>query len=269
MPSERYSSISGDGSPTEPLHSSTSVQSKTCQECHTPLSSGNIDTVAAVMPQSMVTYSMGEGNDSPLFCSRCREQRLLEAGREFAVGNGVLLPSMPLASRNIEIPRHALRRSESKGMLIDERPIDMSPALNSGEDAYELDRRHPPQFSSHPRSIAIPIPPSKPRVPVPILHETTFVQSLGTSFPTKSSFQSRIQSPVYGDQHKRYRQNSDDDYPDPLADVTRLRVRSKGYKCLYPGAIFQGTQKSGRSSYDVQVTIVVSQMSVWEHYNFD
>jgi len=38
--------------------------------------------------------------------------------------------------------------------------------------------------------------------------------------------------------------------------VTRLRVRSKGYKCLFPGAIFQGTQKSGRSSYDVQVTIV-------------
>lgn len=50
----------------------------------------------------------------------------------------------------------------------------------------------------------------------------------------------------------------DDGYPDPLADITRLRVRSKGHRCLFPGAVFQGSQKSGRSSYDVTVTIVVS-----------
>ena len=47
-------------------------------------------------------------------------------------------------------------------------------------------------------------------------------------------------------------------HPDPLVDITRLRVRSQGHHCLYPGAIFQGTQKSGRNSYDVSVTIVVS-----------
>lgn len=46
--------------------------------------------------------------------------------------------------------------------------------------------------------------------------------------------------------------------PDPLSDTTRLRVRSQGHHCLYPGATFQGTQKSGRNSYDVNVTIVVS-----------
>lgn len=44
---------------------------------------------------------------------------------------------------------------------------------------------------------------------------------------------------------------------DPLIDITRLRVRSRGHHCLYPGASFQGTQKSGRNSYDVNVTIVV------------
>ncbi|OSD01544.1 hypothetical protein PYCCODRAFT_1452632 [Trametes coccinea BRFM310] len=44
--------------------------------------------------------------------------------------------------------------------------------------------------------------------------------------------------------------------PDPLLDITRLRVRSQGHHCLYPGATFQGTQKSGRNSYDVNVTIV-------------
>ena len=46
--------------------------------------------------------------------------------------------------------------------------------------------------------------------------------------------------------------------PDPLLDITRLRVPSHSYGCLYPGSRFQGTQKSGRNSYDVTVTIVVS-----------
>jgi len=44
--------------------------------------------------------------------------------------------------------------------------------------------------------------------------------------------------------------------PDPLVDITRIRIRSRGHHCLYPGASFQGTQKSGRNSYDVNVTIV-------------
>jgi hypothetical protein len=46
-------------------------------------------------------------------------------------------------------------------------------------------------------------------------------------------------------------------YLDPLADITRFRVRSQGHHCLYPGATFEGTQKSGRNSYDVTVTIIV------------
>ncbi|KAJ7172341.1 vacuolar import and degradation protein-domain-containing protein, partial [Mycena filopes] len=43
---------------------------------------------------------------------------------------------------------------------------------------------------------------------------------------------------------------------DPLTDITRLRIRTQTHHCLYPGASFQGTQKSGRNSYDVNVTIV-------------
>ena len=45
--------------------------------------------------------------------------------------------------------------------------------------------------------------------------------------------------------------------PDPYIDITRIRMRSQGHHCLYPGATFQGTQKSGRNSYDVTVSIVV------------
>ncbi len=44
--------------------------------------------------------------------------------------------------------------------------------------------------------------------------------------------------------------------PSPLTDITRLRVRSQPHYCLYAGAEFRGTQKSGRNSYDVTVTIV-------------
>ncbi|CBQ67610.1 conserved hypothetical protein [Sporisorium reilianum SRZ2] len=44
--------------------------------------------------------------------------------------------------------------------------------------------------------------------------------------------------------------------PDPLAELSRLRHPPKGRGCLYPGATFNGTQKSGRNSYDVTVRVV-------------
>lgn len=46
--------------------------------------------------------------------------------------------------------------------------------------------------------------------------------------------------------------------PDPKADISRLRCIGRGRGCLYPGATFNGIQKSGRNSYDVTVQIVVS-----------
>lgn len=44
--------------------------------------------------------------------------------------------------------------------------------------------------------------------------------------------------------------------PDPLMDITRLRMPPRGKGCLYPGALFRGTQKSGKISYDVTVEIL-------------
>lgn len=43
--------------------------------------------------------------------------------------------------------------------------------------------------------------------------------------------------------------------PSPLTDITRLRVRPQPHYCLYPGARFEGSQKSGPSSYEVSVTL--------------
>ncbi|CAO1631368.1 unnamed protein product [Sympodiomycopsis kandeliae] len=44
--------------------------------------------------------------------------------------------------------------------------------------------------------------------------------------------------------------------PDPFQDVSRLRVPPRGRGCLYPGAMFSGTQRSGNSSYGVTVEIL-------------
>jgi hypothetical protein len=53
--------------------------------------------------------------------------------------------------------------------------------------------------------------------------------------------------------------SKDRDYVcNPFIDITRLRIRSRGNHCLYPGATFQGIQKSDRNDYDVTVQIVVS-----------
>ncbi|SYW81426.1 uncharacterized protein UBRO2_04296 [Ustilago bromivora] len=43
---------------------------------------------------------------------------------------------------------------------------------------------------------------------------------------------------------------------DPLLELSLLRHPPKSRGCLYPGATFNGTQKSGRNSYDVTVRIV-------------
>ena len=45
---------------------------------------------------------------------------------------------------------------------------------------------------------------------------------------------------------------------EPLVDVTRLRVRSTGIGCLYPGETFLGIQTNQGKEHEVSVTIMVS-----------
>jgi hypothetical protein len=76
-----------------------------------------------------------------------------------------------------------------------------------------------------------------------------------TTTPSRSMFhQSR--SNISTDSHSPCI-NTPYSSPNPLVDITHIRVRSQGHHCLYPGAVFQGTQKSGRNSYEVNVNIVV------------
>lgn len=54
------------------------------------------------------------------------------------------------------------------------------------------------------------------------------------------------------------KREGEDIVANPLLDVTKARVPSVGRGPLYPGSIFKGTQTSGRSAYEVEVKLLVS-----------
>lgn len=108
------------------------------------------------------------------------------------------------------------------------------------EDDIDMDVPQSPT-SSPPSAVA----PSQPSLSI-----------LTTASPPISSPQQRS-SPDAVARGRSQRSSVSTTVPDPTTDITRLRVRAQRHHCLYPGATFQGTQKSGRNSYDVNVTIVV------------
>ncbi|KAN0077065.1 Vacuolar import and degradation domain containing protein [Tylopilus felleus] len=107
------------------------------------------------------------------------------------------------------------------------------------EDDIDMDVPQSPT-SSPPSAVA----PSQPSLSI-----------LTTASPPISSPQQRS-SPDAVARGRSQRSSVSTTVPDPTTDITRLRVRAQRHHCLYPGATFQGTQKSGRNSYDVNVTIV-------------
>ncbi|WVO24333.1 uncharacterized protein IAS62_005697 [Cryptococcus decagattii] len=75
-----------------------------------------------------------------------------------------------------------------------------------------------------------------------------------TSKPaSSSSSDARGLTPPPKSEATNRRKEKIDQPPNPLLDITRMRVRSVGRGPLYPGSVFEGTQTSGRSAYDVEV----------------
>ena len=125
-----------------------------------------------------------------------------------------------------------------------------------------------------PTNPAIPLPVATPsldrthpkRAPIPSqICPSTFVEpTLSLPRPASPYRPSRTTSTttpqLVSHSSRDTTRNADAAYPDPdpLVDITRLRIRPRGFKCLQPGATFKGVQKSGRSSYDVNVTLLVS-----------
>ncbi|KAG6833710.1 hypothetical protein H0H87_002908, partial [Tephrocybe sp. NHM501043] len=112
----------------------------------------------------------------------------------------------------------------------------------------------PPQTTSRSCNISLPInfqhsnPKKLTSLTIPC---NTTIDSTSATYHHHDHFQPQATSA-----HRTRRQAQVAQYPSPLTDITRLRVRSNGSDCLYPGAIFRGIQKSGRNNYEVDVTIV-------------
>lgn len=155
-------------------------------------------------------------------------------------------------------------------------------AFHDNQVICAICRERPPHpHTSHPqrqRSHEVPSVSNMRRVPDPIAtYDTALTEPTYVSLPRKSSavacssivavVSSNRRQPHYvtsyeqndGVSNNRSQQRSTaaGPYPNPFADISRLRIRSYAHQCLYAGAVFQGTQKSGRNSYDVHVTIVV------------
>jgi hypothetical protein len=81
--------------------------------------------------------------------------------------------------------------------------------------------------------------------------ETTNAFKFKGSTDTRSAFRAHATS-----SGAAFKPTAKEVHPNPLLDISRLRVPSKGRGVLQPGALFRGTQTSGRSSYEVEVRIL-------------
>jgi len=194
-------------------------QTKYCSHCSSPFNADPSNTVFL------------DDQDSNIFCGACRP-RLRSARSEsdgstsiyVDHGRSVERPGLP----TIDTSSDALSTyPTSEAFFEDDIETVISPASTTD---FSVSSSLLSSISS-PSPLALPIRTAPTSSPV----------NSDTHFPPTSAKPHYVQESL----------------PDPSVDITRLRVRSQGCHCLYPGATFKGTQKSGRNSYDVTVTIVV------------
>ncbi|KAH7889435.1 vacuolar import and degradation protein-domain-containing protein [Phlebopus sp. FC_14] len=201
---------------------------KYCSHCSCPLTVDSINTVF-----------LAEDHDSNIVCAACTG-RLLATRSENPQGIYVE-PGLPAARTALPATRpNTFPSTHSPSMFEDDIEMDLHPASNPASSASLT----PPTPIYTPPYLSPPSPASE--------HPAL---SIRTGAASSRSFnpQQHATSGINDRGHPNYVQVS---LPDPCTDITRLRVRPQGHHCLYPGATFQGTQKSGRNSYDVNVTIV-------------
>lgn len=218
MPSEQHNRILLH----QPLHEQ---QQKFCSSCHSAL----VDSTgtAALLPQL-----------DALVCTGCREH-----------GFSVRATLVPPDERRFHV-------DVSSSFDDTHTPLEQSPVSHDARkisDSLPFD--HPIVVDSvkemgHPCQNSFVSAPDYPSEPPSI------TICCDTNDCSDEPFQSTHISPT-STSIVPHRKSSFISSPDPLTDITYLRIRSQGHHCLYPGATFQGTQKSGRNSYDVNVTIVV------------
>ncbi|KAI0082658.1 hypothetical protein K474DRAFT_6414 [Panus rudis PR-1116 ss-1] len=242
MPSEHITPAHHD----QPLPDQSQSQIKLCSSCHSPLASD-----ALLLNDSQ---EPAQGDLAAIICSQCR-LRFMAVRAEPSPRDGFLFP---------DVERTLLRRAASLqdgGNEADDREHALHIALDASTPSRhpcpdaDMDIHLPgplPTVHSRPESLTVQthLPGAPATSPRPALSSLPAV-----STSARSPARPRYESPVASTSNPRPRQHTPPP-PDPYVDITRIRVRSQGHHCLYPGATFQGTQKSGRNSYDVNVTIV-------------
>ena len=205
-------------------------QIKVCMFCRAPVSLSDAD---------YPTHQLLIEPDVPLLCAGCRESR-----------------SAPVRQQH---PTSAGGRGSFGGSEL-ARPVLHAPqALSDGPTQIPplASQTHPPTSPldgpelSHSVSASSESNTYLPRISDKIHHTPKIKIQTDNPYPISRSVSSESSQSQKDSRHEAAYS------PNPLVDITRLRVRSPTHHCLYPGATFTGTQKSGRSSYDVNVTIVV------------
>jgi hypothetical protein len=220
MPSEQP--VPDPSLPEQPL-----PQDKLCSSCHSPL-------VDSIVPHIFIHQAICSVCHDPLVFSRLGRRTDDSHGRCSEVESELSRCVGPDAANEVS---HISRRIPDDHFHDD----DVNTSAASSASSSPLSTPTPPEIPFH-----------RLHVPSPNKHSPLAVNNSSLS-PTVSHRSCDTQSVNTPRRHD----TSSTLCPDPLSDITRLRVRSQRYHCLYPGASFQGTQKSGRNSYDVNVTIVV------------
>ncbi|TBU50751.1 vacuolar import and degradation protein-domain-containing protein [Dichomitus squalens] len=264
MPAEHATTSLHDPPQPDPQQS----QVKLCLACRCPLTAE-----AASTPFSLHGHDTNDAvslEASPV-CASCRiplapparEGLFAEVERELLrraaslqpAGNEAPQQVHELAPSAVSPSPPTIEHCPSPQDIVMEVPAAAPRASTVAVLATELSTSSSGPATVIPRS---PRPPSS-TLNSPILTRPTLAPIDTSNPPSSSQTPSIRRAELASASQSGYRQRSHASSSsglDPLLDITRLRVRSQGHHCLYPGATFQGTQKSGRNSYDVNVTIV-------------
>ena len=253
MPSEHLAA-------TQQLHDDQAQQQiKLCSSCHRPLSVDSPNTPFLLIDNN-------DSNEATIVCAPCRNS--LMAHRMESPPVSVARGEYLFAQVERELRRRAAALPDLTNEANLQHPSSAESTAQISEHAqFSLDEDidmdaptpRPHQTQSHVQTAASSSASTSAtsRKSLRVVVDTT-PHHHHQALPTTHAAQHTIIPISRASSSQSQPPQVISSYPDPLDDITRLRVRSQGHHCLYPGATFQGTQKSGRNSYDVNVTIVVS-----------
>lgn len=246
MPSEHPTPLLPDAVLSD--HPSLAQGNKICGSCDGPTS---VDPLAAGTTTILISIDGASPDDQAVYCATCRSRLAIprvpiqdqlerEVRRLSWQRPGPLRVDTELGRERMQRHSAQEQRSAIDTSLVDlQKSSTKSPCLTVAAAA-------PPPSASIQRSRS---------------NEASTASSVHSPLSPAHASSSLLQpssKKAQSSKSSRASHTSNDTLLDPFVDITRLRIRPRGYHCLYPGATFSGLQKSGKSSYDVTVTIVVS-----------